>query len=194
MKKTFTTYDGKTVSAATLTSVPEVKTSSGPKIFSSKLPSTTELLLKTPQFGPFKGEIPPLDVVQSKPHKDTTDTRTTHLKLVNVFKPDGTEEELKTEASEKHEVKEEKNDENSDDSEEYEDDVEDEEEEEESKSRRKRETKTAQFERGEVELQTQPNRVSEDKSSQSDFIPVKSRSTKLYWTNLVLLSLCLKFF
>lgn len=194
-EETFTTYDGKTVSAATLTSVPDIKSIAGPKIFSSKLPSNTELLLKTPQFGPFKGEIPPLDAVQtSLANTDTTDKRTTHLKLVNAYKSDEVEDELKAEASEKHEVKEQKDEENNnEDVEEYEEeDEEEEEEEEESKLRTRRETKATQFERGEVELQTQPNR--ENVVSQSEYLPVQSRSSKLNWTNLVLLTLCLKFF
>ncbi|CAH2245286.1 jg15674 [Pararge aegeria aegeria] len=161
-EQTFTTYDGKTVSATSLTSVPEVKTS--PKIFSSKLPANTELLLKTPQFGPFKGEIPP--VIAEHIKKDTTsvpapvykDTRTTHLKLVQfLHKPDSTPvDDLTPEASEIHEENAEKqsnDDENTDENEDEEEYEEDGEEEEESR-RRKRDTKTAQFERDNVHEET----------------------------------------
>lgn len=50
------TYDGKTVSGASLTApVPE----SGS--FESRSSKAAELLRLSPQFGPFKGEIPPLD-------------------------------------------------------------------------------------------------------------------------------------
>ncbi|CAG4973267.1 unnamed protein product [Colias eurytheme] len=43
--QTFTTYDGKTVSAATLTSVPEI-TKMNTKLFSAKLPANSELIFK----------------------------------------------------------------------------------------------------------------------------------------------------
>ncbi|XP_049880583.1 cell surface glycoprotein 1 isoform X1 [Pectinophora gossypiella] len=104
-EETFTTYDGKIVSAATLTSVPDEKHTT--KLFSSKLPATSELLLKGPQFGPFRGEIPP--AVAGSISKTTTEmekgTNTrTNLKLVNTFVPQD-DTELDAEGSEHHDVK-----------------------------------------------------------------------------------------
>lgn len=195
-EETFTTYDGKTVSASTLISVPDTK---APKLFSSKLPANSELLLKTPQFGPFKGEIPPLLGEESKPvttKSATSDTRTTHLKLVNAFKADEVEDvakdDLKAEGSENHEAKAEIVDaeENDDpeDLEEYDEDEGDLE-----SRRRRRETKTTQFELGEV----QPTPVTRDAgaSSHTDFHAhhATSRSSRL-WSSLVLLTPCLRLF
>lgn len=54
---TVVSYDGHTLSDPSLTN-PVLK-NSGNKIYSAKL-SNSELLTKTPQFGPFKGEIPSL--------------------------------------------------------------------------------------------------------------------------------------
>lgn len=108
--QTFTTYDGKTVSAITLTETNKNIT----KLFSSKLPANSELLLKTPQFGPFKGEIPPVIAEQlDKNHQsnehhnhDFHDKRTTQLKLVNSLHESNLEDidELKPEESEVHET------------------------------------------------------------------------------------------
>ncbi|KAI5631071.1 DOMON domain-containing protein [Phthorimaea operculella] len=103
-EQTFTTYDGKIVSADTLTSVPDSKLNV--KLFSSKLPARTELLLKTPQFGPFKGEIPP-PIPGSIPSLKLPEPNT-HLKLVNAIS-NKTLDELIAEGSEQHEVKVEKN-------------------------------------------------------------------------------------
>ncbi|CAB3232590.1 unnamed protein product [Arctia plantaginis] len=84
-QETFTTYDGKTVSGATLTSVPEAKP---PKLFSAKLPANTKELLKTPQFGPFKGEIPPpVEAHITLDEKSNINVRMTNLKLVDEQKP-----------------------------------------------------------------------------------------------------------
>lgn len=206
-EQTYTTYDGKTVSAATLTSVPDIK-SSGPKLFSAKLPANTELLLKTPQFGPFKGEIPPLidglpAFIDGTP-KPTTETKITHLKLVNAFQPvkEPKVDELKAEASEKHEMTAENSEnqqvstetdiedeelEKGDESEEYED------EEEDVRKRRRRDTKATQFERGEVVEQTNTKK-SGDAKNQIDYHKISSNASKLNWSSLVLLSICLKLF
>ncbi|KAJ2941652.1 hypothetical protein O0L34_g14710 [Tuta absoluta] len=101
--QTFTTYDGKIVSADTLTGVPDSKLNV--KLFSSKLPARTELLLKTPQFGTFKGELPP-PIPGSVPSVKLPDPNT-HLKLVNVV-ANKTIDELIAEGSEQHEIKVEK--------------------------------------------------------------------------------------
>lgn len=152
-EQTFTTYDGKTVSAATLTSIPDVnKTSS--KIFSSKLPANTELLLKSPQFGPFKGEIPPpvsAHVVKDSELKmPDINSRTTKLKLVNLHRPDKIYvDELQTDGSEKHEVTVKLDDTSKEEEDEV--DYEEEEEYQDVKKRNKRESKATQFEKGEVE-------------------------------------------
>lgn len=207
-EQTYTTYDGKTVSAATLTSVPEIK-SSGPKLYSSKLPANTELLLKTPQFGPFKGEIPPLIngpvavITHNDSHKPISDMKITHLKLVNAFQPENEAktDDLKAAGSEQLEVtvqgsgnrevttetdKEEEVHEEGDDSEEYED-------EEDMRKRRRRDTKATQFERGEVEEQT-TTKSSGDTKNQIDFHKISNNASKLNWPSLILLSVCLKLY
>lgn len=157
-EQTFTTYDGKTVSAATLTSVPDVNKPTS-KIFSSKLPANTELLLKSPQFGPFKGEIPP--PVSAHIAKDSElklpdiNSKTTKLELVNLHRTDKVNvDDLKADESEKHEISVKPDDIDEGNEEEYEDDDDDEESQDESqnlKKRNKRESKAAQFEKGEVE-------------------------------------------
>lgn len=204
---TFTTYDGKTVSAATLTSVPEVKANT--KLYSSKLPANSEQLLRTPQFGPFKGDIPPIVGAQisTETAKELTppiiNTKNTNLKLVNSFKQSnepGTGD-LKAEGSEKHEVKDEasneelskEDDEEIDDEEEYEEDIDDDE-----GIRNKRDTKTAQFERGEVEEQV-PQKASSSVDSQMDFeyskLPVAASSRSLaHWTMYPVLLVLVKLF
>ncbi|XP_028176404.1 protein Skeletor, isoforms D/E-like isoform X4 [Ostrinia furnacalis] len=176
---TFTSYDGKLVSAATLTTIPNARPSTK-NIFSSKLPTSSEQLLKTPQFGPFKGEIPAIvgTPISTEMAKELTpalpDTRTTRLKLVNSFHKDDESitDDLKPEASEKDEVKidpkedeedEKSDDDEEDDEEEYEEEVDDE-----PAIRNKRESKTAQFERGEVEEQIPP-KSSSSVDSQMDF-------------------------
>lgn len=191
--QTFTTYDGKTVSAATLTSISD-GTKGPSKLFSAKLPATFEKLLKSPQFGPFKGEIPP--PVEAHINKEAekantakvSDTRTTHLKLVNIKKP----EDLKAEGSKKIEVAVQIPQMDEDSQEEYEDDEEDED----YKMRQRRDTKTTQFEMGEIE-EVQTNGHSMPKN-QVEFENEKhataaASSMRLYWmTHLLLLALCVK--
>lgn len=180
-EQTFTTYDGKTISAATLTSVPEVK--SNTKIFSSKLPANTELLLKTPQFGPFKGEIPPVIAEHIQPDMSSlpipviSDKRTTHLKLVNSFPKHVAPilDDLKAEDSEKHEEK--VQSENEEEEEEEEDEYEEDGLEGEESKRRKRDTKTALFEAGKIdEGTTEVNGKDNDSINHMDFEPVSSSS------------------
>ncbi|XP_014365199.2 protein Skeletor, isoforms D/E isoform X1 [Papilio machaon] len=87
VEQTFTTYDGKTISAATLTSLPDIN-KVNTKLFSSKLPANTELLLKMPQFGPFKGEIPPpVDEHIKKDSLHSSRLPVTHLKLISSLVP-----------------------------------------------------------------------------------------------------------
>lgn len=190
---TFTTYDGKTVSAATLTSVPDGNKPST-KLFSAKLPANSEQLLKTPQFGPFKGEIPPL--VDAHIDKDTKevstavlDSRTTHLKLVNIQKPeDAKVGDLKADGSERIEVTEKML--QFGDIEEYDGLDED------SKMRARRDTKTTQFEMGEIE-EVQTNGHSMPKN-QVEFenephATAAATTIRLYWmTNILLLTLSVK--
>lgn len=209
-EQTYTTYDGKTVSAATLTSVPDIKPS-GPKLYSSKLPANTELLLKTPQFGPFKGEIPPLIngplavIALNDTHKPITDTKITHLKLVNAFQPENEAkiDDLKAEGSDKREIMLNKSEdvevttetvkeevgrqEEGDDSENYED------EDENVRKRRRRDTKATQFERSEVEEQIN-TKIRGDMNNQIDFHIISNNASKLKWSTLILLSVCLKLF
>lgn len=190
-EQTFTTYDGKTVSAATLTSVPDVNKTTT-KLFSSKLPANSELLLKMPQFGPFKGEIPPpVDTLLAKDGSmkltDLSDKSTT-LKLVNLLhtpdeKPAG---DLKPEGSEISEVMDILEDE------EYEGD-EEEEEEEDPKKRSKRESKTTQFERGEVEA-VQTNGHSLVRQVDYGAVNAATDSTRRRTTHLVLLTMLLQLF
>ncbi|XP_068625418.1 protein Skeletor, isoforms D/E-like [Battus philenor] len=121
VEQTFTTYDGKTISAATLSSLPDIN-KVNTKLFSSKLPANPVLLLKMPQFGPFKGDIPP-PVAEHIQNDETSSSRqpTTHLKLVSSLVPkeeDVEDEEFLAEGSEVHEERE-KND---DDSDSYEED------------------------------------------------------------------------
>lgn len=217
--QTFTTYDGKTISAATLTSVPEVN-KGNTKLFSSKLPANTELLLKTPQFGPFKGEIPP--VVADHIKTDTanvpvpvfTNTRSTHLKLVNSVHKQISPElfDLKGEGSEKHEEKvenepskeENKEDDKEDDKEEDEEEEEEEYEEDglenEESKRRKRDTKAAQFEMGKIEEGTTDiNRKDSDAINHVDFEIMSSDTTSItnntqVLTYVIILILLKRFF
>ncbi|OWR41524.1 DOMON domain-containing protein [Danaus plexippus plexippus] len=141
-EQTFTTYDGKTVSADTLTSIPE-ENKLHAKIFSSKLLANSEFLLKTPQFGPFRGQIPPAVAghidknVMNLSRPVLTDSASTQLKLVNAIR--------KTSASELVAEQDEKLNDDSVEDEEYE--LEDEDE----NKRSRRETKTAQFESGSIE-------------------------------------------
>ncbi|XP_045532789.1 protein Skeletor, isoforms D/E isoform X1 [Pieris brassicae] len=168
--QTFTTYDGKTVSADTLTSIPDVN-KTPVKLFSAKLPANTELLLKTPQFGPFLGEIPPqvMEHIRrdgaSAPISSFKDTRTTHLKLVN---PSHKLEDLEAEGSEiKEKTIKSNSDKNNEDEdlEEYEEDLDTDEQ-----SRTKRDTKTAQFERNELEEQRQvTEKLNNNKMNQMEF-------------------------
>lgn len=206
-EQTYTTYDGKTISAATLTSVPDIKPL-GPKLYSSKLPANTELLLKTPQFGPFKGEIPPLmnGPLAIIPHNDTQkpiiDTKITHLKLVNAFQPENEAkiDDLRAEGSEKREVTTKNSDKGEVTTENYKEEEEygeggdsdsDEGKEETVRKRRRRDTKATQFERGEVEEQTN-KKISGDTKNQIDFHKTSNNASKLNWSSLILLSVCLK--
>ncbi|XP_013194628.2 protein Skeletor, isoforms D/E isoform X1 [Amyelois transitella] len=187
---TFTTYDGKKISASTLVTVPNI--TNGPKLYSSKLPSNTELLLKTPQFGPFKGEIPPLlskpsasdltkDQMPDSP--EASDHRSTHLKLVNVFQDsDDSIDDLKEDGSEIHEVIEELT--NTEDDEENE-----EENTSEITKRRKRDTSTQFI--GEVEEKVMTNGHSINGSQEKSPTSFGSRSMSC-WTHVVLLALCLR--
>ncbi|GBP82368.1 hypothetical protein EVAR_55251_1 [Eumeta japonica] len=194
---TYTTYDGKIISAATLTSVPN-GAKNNTKLFSSKLPTNTELLLKTPQFGPFKGEIPSVIAEQlDKPpngndqnRKELFNTRTTHLKLVNSLRSEdiSIETGLKEEASEIHETKVENPDKEDHSNGEDEDYEYEEEIEEERKNRAKRDIKTAQFDRAtSVETVTKPeareinNQVNfdDDYLSNSSSITTKSKITSI---------------
>nr|BAM17979.1 unknown unsecreted protein [Papilio xuthus] len=87
VEQTFTTYDGKTISAASLTSLPDIN-KVNTKLFSSKLPANTELLLKMPQFGPFKGEIPPpVDEHIKKDSLHSSRLPATHLRLISSLVP-----------------------------------------------------------------------------------------------------------
>ncbi|KAG7297571.1 hypothetical protein JYU34_019614 [Plutella xylostella] len=87
-QETFTTYDGKTVSAASLTAlpVPPQPTNKGTtKLYSAKLPKNSEQLLRTPQFRPFKGQIPPL-ILEELQNSDiqapsSKEVRSTNLKF-----------------------------------------------------------------------------------------------------------------
>lgn len=188
--QTFTTYDGKTVSAATLTSVPDGKPA---KLFSAKLPANTEQLLKTPQFGPFKGEIPPPVDEHIKTDAKNPMTQTTLLKLVNIQKSENTKtSDLKTEASEVvTEVNKNYEPEEYDDTEEYEDDEEDIRED----RRLRRDTQTTQFEKGEI--QEVPTNGHSKPVSQVEFETAAQTSAasniRLYWmTHIVLLTICMK--
>ncbi|CAH0684205.1 unnamed protein product [Chilo suppressalis] len=192
-QETFTTYDGKTVSAATLTNIPEIKDNT--KVFSSKLPASSEFLLKTPQFGPFKGAIPPIVSahISTETAKELTppslETRKTHLKLVNSYNKESESkgDDLQPEGSEKHEVKSEEQEY------EEEEEVDEEYEDEERAMRKKRDTKVTQFEKGTVEEQT-----TKEYSTSSDLVGHEwssSSSSKfsIHW-NLLLLATLLKLF
>ncbi|XP_059045567.1 protein Skeletor, isoforms D/E isoform X2 [Achroia grisella] len=208
----YTTYDGKNITKSSISTVPEIKTTT--KLFSSKLPANPELLLKTPQYGPFIGELPPL--VSGAPPigeltkdqlPDNNDSRTTHLKLVNAFQDSedlDLEEILSAKASKHYDVIkeaeskniEDNNEENNESDDEYEED-EEEEEQKDTNVRDKRDTKTTQFERGEIQEQIHTNGHSVV-GSQVDFESqqtIKSSSTSLSFTShLILLMLCLKMF
>ncbi|XP_050674870.1 protein Skeletor, isoforms D/E isoform X2 [Leptidea sinapis] len=166
-----TTYDGKTISAATLTTVPET-THMNSKIFSSKLPANTELLLRTPQFGPFKGKVPPqvMEHIKnsSSEAQNYKNTQTTHLKLVNSYNH---KDDLKTEGSERNEDTFKVDDETEKDLEPIED-YEDLELEENLNKRKKRDIKTAKFERNENEDQkaTTERKPGIDRINQMDFV------------------------
>lgn len=192
-EQTYTTYDGKTVSAATLVTVPAVQQPEphNSKPFSSKVPSNSEFLLKTPQFGPFKGEIPVEVVEQLKIGDSKQKHPTTHLKLVNAFvKPQKESvQDLKAEGSERDEVV--SGGLTTTEDTYYEDDGESMESEE---IRKKRETKTTQFERGEVEVQPPTLGISVTKN-QVDFDVENNTNgnaaTALRSTSLVFLILSL---
>lgn len=185
-EQTFTTYDGKTISAASLTGVPEVKYNS--KLFSSKLPANTELLLKTPQFGPFKGEIPPVVAEHIQPDVpsfsdlNNSDKRTTHLKLANSLHKVNPPviDDLTAEGSQRKEDKvqsgQHENEEEEEDK--YEEDgLEDEE-----SKRRKRDTKAALFEASkDNERTTEVNRNDNDSINHVEFEAVASAS-RIYST------------
>ncbi|XP_028028127.1 protein Skeletor, isoforms D/E isoform X2 [Bombyx mandarina] len=173
-EQTFTTYDGKTVSADTLTSVPNLNKTTTK--FSAKLPANSELLLKTPQFGPFKGEIPPpvaADIIKSSSSNfksgSSDDVKTTHLKLVNLHKPEKSDvEDLVAHGSEKHEVTE--------DGEEFEEEEEYEDEEDEKRS--KRDTKATHFEKGQA-VEQKPTNGHSLPMNQIDYESVPSSGYKM---------------
>lgn len=152
-EETFTTYDGKTVSGATLTSVPEAKP---PKLFSAKLPANTKELLKTPQFGPFRGEIPPpIEEHVTSDDKSNINVRMTNLKLVKEQKSkDDPEGEIKTtNSSAKAQLNVTDPPDEYEEVEEYEEDQVDED----LKKRVKRDTKDTTFDLGQVEEVSQTN-------------------------------------
>lgn len=160
-EQTYAAYDGKTVSASTLTETEENTT----KLFSE------QSLLKRPQFGPFKGEIPSALAAQLGDNRQSDDdTKTTHLKLVNSFNNDmDRTDRLKGEASEVHEARVDTDSEHEDeDDEEYEEDdeagVED-------GGRPKRDIKAAQFE---------PSQVS-NKKYQIEYETVNNSATTLMY-------------
>ncbi|KAG6456798.1 hypothetical protein O3G_MSEX009951 [Manduca sexta] len=191
-EQTFTTYDGKTVSAATLTSVPDLNKTSNK--FSSKLPANSELLLKTPQFGPFKGEIPPpvaahINKDPQLPSKDTApaqDSRTTHLKLVNLHKSSEVLDDLEADGSEIHEVTQKTDD--LDEEEEYE-----EEEGEADIKREKRDARGTHSESSTVAQAQAPINGHSLPVSHMDF-ETSAASARTLCTHLVLLALCVKLF
>ncbi|PZC78207.1 hypothetical protein B5X24_HaOG202458 [Helicoverpa armigera] len=184
--QTFTTYDGKTVSAATLTSVTDGNKSSS-KLFSAKLPANYEQLLKTPQFGPFKGEIPPPVAAHiNKEAQETAiltkaqDRKTTQLKLVNVKKP----EDLKAEGSQKVEV--------TDTLHQFEDIMEqeydDDDDGEDRNMRERRDTKTTQFEMGEIEeVQTNGHSMPKNQVEFEKEQRATAAAPRLCWTPHLLL-------
>ncbi|XP_048001741.1 protein Skeletor, isoforms D/E isoform X2 [Leguminivora glycinivorella] len=195
-EQTFTTYDGKTVSGATLVSVPAPSiisaSTSGTKLFSSKVPSVTELLLKKPQFGPYKGDLPTEVVEQLQKDKASKSP----LKVVGfeeLNKEDETDA-LKAEESKIDEVTVSSSQSTDDDENmEYDDDEEEEEEEagEQSSNRQRRDTKDTLFERGEVEEQPATVGVSSIKN-QVDFDvgkkTISNTAAHTWSTNLVKLS------
>lgn len=182
--QTFTTYDGKVISAATLTSVPDSKPT---KIFSSKLPANSEQLLRTPQFGPFKGKIPP--PVADHINTDTnTSSQTTKLKLVSTLKPHNKETDLKPEASEsKIKVT------APSDDYEYQEEYEDDQVEEGSKKRTRRNTRTTQFQNGELfEQQTNGHSLNVNVVKQVEFEasqPSTASNIRVDWLLVLLLTI-----
>ncbi|CAH0597568.1 unnamed protein product [Chrysodeixis includens] len=188
-EQTFTTYDGKTVSAATLTSVNDDRPTT--KLFSAKLPANSEQLLRTPQFGPFRGDIPP--PVAAHINKDPQEvstiaqlSKTTQLKPVSKNKSG----DLKAEASIKRVIIEKLGD--FEDIEEYEEDEIDED----SKLRERRETKTTQYEKGEIE-EVQTNGHSMPRNQMEFEREAQATSSaparRLYWmTHALLLTLCIQ--
>uniref|UniRef100_A0A2H1W7M3 SFRICE_013523 n=1 Tax=Spodoptera frugiperda TaxID=7108 RepID=A0A2H1W7M3_SPOFR len=196
--QTFTTYDGKTVSAATLTTLTSVSEGpkAPPKLFSAKLPANYEQLLKTPQFGPFKGEIPPPVAAhinkeaQESTTVNTANAKTTHLKLVNKDKHD----DLHAQGSQKVGVTEKLPQFEEVFDQEYEED--DGEADEDRKLRERRDTKATQFEMGHIE-EVQTNGHSMPKN-QVDFENEKHAAAaaptlRLYWmTHVLWLALALR--
>lgn len=198
--QTFTTYDGKTISAATLTSLPDINKVNS-KLFSSKLPANTELLLKMPQFGPFKGEIPPpVDEHVKKDLMPTSRLPLAQLKLVNSLVPKRSVskvEDLKSKGSENYELKE-NNDYDDADAEEEDFDVDDHDTAE--QLRTKRDVKMAQFEKNEIKsdlFEHFEDEKSDEEDTKHDIVfkvaAAANRSVHNCWTtSLILLILCLK--
>lgn len=183
--ETFTTYDGKTVSAETLTSVVDNKTT---KLFSSKLPANTEQLLRTPQFGPFKGNFPPPveKHISEDPNLPEKDSKTTLLSPVDTKNDNDTEiSDLKPESSAN--VPSISTTEDYDNFDEYET-----EEDEDQKTRVRRATKATSFEQGEI--QAVPTNGHSKPVNQVEFeIGTSSASSiRLLWLTHILLMLCVK--
>ncbi|KAH9632939.1 hypothetical protein HF086_002761 [Spodoptera exigua] len=192
--QTFTTYDGKTVSAATLTTLTNVSEGpkAPPKLFSAKLPANYQQLLKKPQFGPFRGEIPPpVEEAQKSMPADAVNTKTTLLKLVNNEKH---AHDLNAQGSKKVEVTEKLPQFEDIFEQEYEEN--EDEADEDRKLRERRDTKTTQFEMGHIEeVQTNghsmpKNQVEfENETHATAAAPAK----RLYWmTHVLWLIVCLK--
>ncbi|CAH2058946.1 unnamed protein product, partial [Iphiclides podalirius] len=197
--QTFTTYDGKTISAATLTSLPDINKVNS-KLFSSKLPANTELLLKMPQFGPFKGEIPPpVDEHFKKDSIEMSHLPLAQLKLVSSLVPKRSVTKLdnvEVEGTENRETKE--NIETEDASiEEEEFDGEDHETDE--QLRTKRDVKMVQFEKDRERADPFENFKEENdkeymkNSVVFEAVAAANRSVHIHWTtSLSFLILCLK--
>ncbi|CAG5017256.1 unnamed protein product [Parnassius apollo] len=200
LEQTFTTYDGKTISAATLTSLPDIN-KVNLKLFSSKLPANTELLLKMPQFGPYKGEIPPPVAEHIKNDSSQSSLLPlTHLKLVSSLVPKkGIKvDEIKAAGSETHEVKERKDNEDRNDEDIEAEDFDRDEQESDGLTRKKRDVKMVQFEKDKDKPSEHFENEEIDDDDMKSFVVFEAvaaanRSIHTYWlTNLTLLLLCLK--
>ncbi|XP_013145573.1 PREDICTED: uncharacterized protein LOC106108806, partial [Papilio polytes] len=200
LEQTFTTYDGKTISAATLTSLPDINRVNT-KLFSSKLPANTELLLKMPQFGPFKGKIPPpVDEHIKKDSLHSSRLPVTHLKLISSLVP----KESNTNINESHDggnhrINVRHKNENSNQHSVFHDieyDSKENSDENENKHRSKRNIKMVHLQTGK-EIDTSVNHFNPEdgieNQSESLVVAAAHSTTRGVWTvNLILLVLCLK--